>query len=276
MFGYVEGLPLFLAYFGIGILLLAVFGFLYAAATPHQEMTLIRAGNGAAVLGLLGAVLGFSLPLASAAANSVSILDFVIWAVIGGVVQVLAFFVASATMTDLSGRITRGEMPAGAWAGGVGIGGGDAKRRLHDVLGVRAVGPSLRSRPSLHRRGERSSGGPRAAGRLTHRSRSRDMARKSGSGRKLLAFGTIAAGGRARGLRGAAALGRLRVPERRAVPGGRLRALGLRNQAERGHPAPCAGGAQVRLARGLRGAIRRGQLRRRSNGGGAARSSRRS
>ena len=121
MFGYVAGLPLFLAYFGIGVALLAAFGFAYTAATPHHEMTLIRSGNGAAVAGFLGAVLGFSLPLASAAANSVSILDFIIWAVIGAVVQVIAFFVASATMSDLSDRITRGEMPAGAWAGGVAL-----------------------------------------------------------------------------------------------------------------------------------------------------------
>lgn len=121
MFGYVAGLPLFLAYFGIGTALLALFGFAYTAATPHHEMTLIKGGNGAAVTGFLGAILGFSLPLASAAANSVSILDFILWAVIGGVVQVIAFFVASSTMSDLSGRITRGEMPAGAWAGGVAL-----------------------------------------------------------------------------------------------------------------------------------------------------------
>ena len=50
----------------------------------------------------LGALIGFSLPLASAAANSVSIVDFIVWAVVGLLVQLAAFFVARATLDDLS------------------------------------------------------------------------------------------------------------------------------------------------------------------------------
>ena len=121
MFGYVAGLPLFLLYFIAGLALLAVFAGLYALVTPHRELTLIRGGNGAAVLGFLGAIVGFSLPLASAAANSVSIIDFILWSLIGMVVQVIAFFAASATMDDLAGRITRGEVAAGAWVGGIAL-----------------------------------------------------------------------------------------------------------------------------------------------------------
>ncbi|MEM7567206.1 MAG: DUF350 domain-containing protein [Pseudomonadota bacterium] len=121
MFGYVAGLPAFLAYFVAGTVILVVFASVYALATPHKELTLIKGGNGAAVLAYLGAILGFSLPLASAAANSVSVIDFILWALIGAVVQIAAFFVASATMSDLPGRITRGEMSAGAWAAGIAL-----------------------------------------------------------------------------------------------------------------------------------------------------------
>ena len=121
MYGYVAGLPAFLAYFVSGLAVLAAFGATYIAVTPHRELTLIKGGNGAAVIGFLGAILGFSLPLASAAANSVSIVDFVLWAVIGAVVQIAAFFVASATMDHLPRRITDGEIPAGAWAGGIAL-----------------------------------------------------------------------------------------------------------------------------------------------------------
>lgn len=121
MFGYVVGLPWFLAYFLSGVIILFGFAAIYAKATPHDEMALIRSGNGAAVTAYLGAVLGFSLPLASAAANSVSIGDFIVWAVIGMLIQVAAFFVAKTTMNDLPGRITRGEMSAGAWAGGIAL-----------------------------------------------------------------------------------------------------------------------------------------------------------
>lgn len=121
MFGYVAGLPLFLAYFLFGLVMLTAFAAAYALVTPHRELTLIRSGNGAAVLAYLGALLGFSLPLASAAANSVSLVDFLIWAVIGLVIQIGAFFVARATLDDLSGRITEGEMAAGGWAGGIAL-----------------------------------------------------------------------------------------------------------------------------------------------------------
>ncbi len=121
MFGYVAGLPAFLAYFVSGTILLAAFAGVYALATPHKELTLIKAGNGAAVLAYLGAILGFSLPLASAAANSVSVIDFILWAVIGAVVQIIAFFIASATMKDLAGRITAGEIAAGGWAAGIAL-----------------------------------------------------------------------------------------------------------------------------------------------------------
>lgn len=121
MFGYVVGLPWFLAYFAVGVIILFGFAYLYAMATPHDEMALIRAGNGAAVTAYLGAMLGFSLPLASAAANSVAIGDFIIWAVIGMLVQVGAFFVAKTTMNDLPDRITRNELPAGVWAGGIAL-----------------------------------------------------------------------------------------------------------------------------------------------------------
>ncbi|MEL6226251.1 MAG: DUF350 domain-containing protein [Pseudomonadota bacterium] len=121
MFGYVAGLPAFLAYFAIGIAMLLIFAGAYATATPHKELNLIRQGNSAAVVAYLGAIFGFSLPLASAAAHSVSVGDFIIWAVIGGIVQVIAFFIASYTMEDLPKKITEGEVSAGLWAGGIAL-----------------------------------------------------------------------------------------------------------------------------------------------------------
>ncbi|MEX6506738.1 DUF350 domain-containing protein [Jiella sp. M17.18] len=121
MYGYVAGLPAFLAYFVLGLIFYALFAYAYTALTPHKEFALIRAGNPAAVTAFAGTILGFSLPLASAAANSVSIVDFVVWTVIGALVQILAFYVASATMPGLSERITRGEVAAGIWGGGVAL-----------------------------------------------------------------------------------------------------------------------------------------------------------
>ncbi len=121
MYGYVAGLPAFLAYFGSGIVLLVLFSAVYSLVTPQREFSLIKEGNSAAATAFLGGLFGFSLPLASAAANSVSIIDFVIWAVIGGIIQLLAFGLAATVQRDLATRITQGEMSAGLWAGGVAL-----------------------------------------------------------------------------------------------------------------------------------------------------------
>jgi putative membrane protein len=121
MYGYVAGLPAFLAYFGSGIVLLVLFSALYSMVTPQREFTLIKEGNCAAATAFVGALIGFSLPLASAAANSVSIVDFVIWAAIGAVIQLIAFGLAAITQKGLATRISQGELCAGLWAGGVAL-----------------------------------------------------------------------------------------------------------------------------------------------------------
>jgi putative membrane protein len=114
-------LPAFLAYFGSGAVLLFVFAALYSMVTPHKEFTLMKSGNCAAATAFMGALIGFSLPLASAAANSVCLVDFVIWAAIGAVIQLLAFGLAAVVQKGLPGRITAGEMCAGIWAGGIAL-----------------------------------------------------------------------------------------------------------------------------------------------------------
>ena len=121
MFGYVTGLPAFLSYFGTGVALIIIFSLIYKLVTPHKELALMRDGNAAAATAYLGALLGFSLPLAAAAANSVSLVDFVIWAAIGGVIQLAAFGLASLAQKELSARIAAGEIGAGLWAGGVAV-----------------------------------------------------------------------------------------------------------------------------------------------------------
>ncbi|HFB2048785.1 MAG: DUF350 domain-containing protein [Hyphomicrobiaceae bacterium] len=121
MFGYVVGLPAFLLYFGIGLVMLVAFATIYAYATPHKELELIKQGNSAAVVAYLGAIFGFSIPLASAAANSIAVVDFIVWTIVGGVVQTIAFFLASNTMDNLSKKITDGNMTAGLWAGGIAL-----------------------------------------------------------------------------------------------------------------------------------------------------------
>ncbi|MBX4867685.1 MULTISPECIES: DUF350 domain-containing protein [Rhizobium] len=121
MLDYVAGLPAFLGYFAVGLAAYAVFAVIYTWLTPQKEVQLIRAGNLAAVTAFLGALVGFSLPLASAAANSVSIVDYIIWAVIGTLAQILAFYIANFTMKDLHDKITADDIAAGIWGGGIAL-----------------------------------------------------------------------------------------------------------------------------------------------------------
>ncbi|UJW76046.1 DUF350 domain-containing protein [Rhizobium sp. SL42] len=121
MTNYVAGLPAFLSYFAIGLGCYAAFATIYTRMTPQSETQLIKEGNLAAIVAFLGALIGFSLPLASAAAHSVSLLDYVVWAAIGIVIQVLAFYIANFTMKDLHGKITDGNVAAGLWGGGIAV-----------------------------------------------------------------------------------------------------------------------------------------------------------
>ena len=121
MSGYVAGLPAFLGYFAAGLGMLVVFAFIYQAITPQKEMKLVREGNTAATVAFLGTLLGFSLPLASAAEHSVSFVDFLIWTAIGGVLQLLAFGLAALANPGLPKRITDGEVSAGIWSAGIAI-----------------------------------------------------------------------------------------------------------------------------------------------------------
>jgi putative membrane protein len=81
----------FLLYFGVALVFEAIFIALYMAVTPHHEATLIKQGNAAAAISLGGAVLGFTLPLASSIIHSVSLLDMAVWSVVALLVQLAVY-----------------------------------------------------------------------------------------------------------------------------------------------------------------------------------------
>lgn len=118
---YLSGFPDFVAYFGLALLFAAAFTAIYSRITPHHEFALIRAGNMAAVPALLGALLGFALPMRAAMGGAASLVDFGLWSLIAAAVQIGAYFVARMAMPDLSERISRGEMAAGSWLGGAAV-----------------------------------------------------------------------------------------------------------------------------------------------------------
>jgi putative membrane protein len=107
------GLPAFLSYFAVAMLLLLLFGFIYTRLTAHDEFELIRHGKSAAAIALGGSLLAFALPLCSAIIHSVSLVDFVIWGVIAMVIQIGTFFAVRIFLANLSQRITDNEVSAG-------------------------------------------------------------------------------------------------------------------------------------------------------------------
>ena len=88
-----------------------IFKALYRWMTPHDEGALIRAGNSAAAVALGGALLGYVIPLASALTQTHSLPEFVAWALLAAVIQIVTFWlVRRIALPDVSERIARGEM----------------------------------------------------------------------------------------------------------------------------------------------------------------------
>ncbi len=117
----VSGVVPFLIYFVSAIVVVMVFMRIYTAITPHGEVELIKQDNAAAAVAYVGAMFGFMLPIASAIANSVSLIDFAIWAVIAGVIQLITFFIFRRFYPRISERIEAGEMGASIQLAGVSV-----------------------------------------------------------------------------------------------------------------------------------------------------------
>ncbi|TWC14978.1 MULTISPECIES: DUF350 domain-containing protein [unclassified Pseudomonas] len=111
----------FVSYIIGAAVLFALFQFIYTRITPHKEFELIRSGNVAAAIALGGAIIGFAIPASNVIAYSISILDFVVWAVIAALVQLLAFLVTSLVLKGTSERIKKGEIAAGIYVAAVAI-----------------------------------------------------------------------------------------------------------------------------------------------------------
>jgi len=101
--------------------LLALFQFVYTRMTPHQEFALIRENNVAASIALSGTIIGFAIPAGQVIAYSSGLLDFVVWALIAGVVQLLGFGVTTQVIKNVPARIRRGDAATGIYVAAVAI-----------------------------------------------------------------------------------------------------------------------------------------------------------
>ena len=117
-------LPWFLAYMGTALGLTLIYIFIYMWVTPHDEIGLIRQNNTAAATAFAGSLFGFCLPLASAIAHSVSLLDCATWGGIALVIQVMIFFLVRLPIPKISEKIEKNEISCGIWLGGASLAGG--------------------------------------------------------------------------------------------------------------------------------------------------------
>ena len=117
MFATLAGLPAFLAYFCVSLVIVVGYVYIYTLITPLDEFQLIRNNVPGAAISLGLSLLGFSLPVASAIAHAVNIVDCIIWSLIALCVQLVVFFIARIPVPDLSKRIAAGELAPAIWLG---------------------------------------------------------------------------------------------------------------------------------------------------------------
>ena len=107
----------FSTYLLVAFVLAFVFSRIYICITPHNELALIRSGNTAAAAQFGGVFIGYCIPLYSAISHSVSMGDFVVWAVVALIVQVLTYWIVSKVIGGLSDSIVKGNTAVGIMSG---------------------------------------------------------------------------------------------------------------------------------------------------------------
>lgn len=119
--GLVSSFLAFIAYFAIAVAMMGLFLLIYVWSTPHNEFKLMREGNGAAALGLTGAMLGFVIPLALVISVSGSLMQMTMWGAGALLVQTLGQFGARLLFPNLTTDIVAGKFSAAIVQSGIAL-----------------------------------------------------------------------------------------------------------------------------------------------------------
>lgn len=112
---------LYLKYMGLSILMVVLFATLYVRVTPIREIPLIRDGNIACALSFGGALIGFSITLASSIVHTISIPSFMIWSLAAAIIQLMVYFVGTRLIKDASTHLHNNNIAVGALFGAMSI-----------------------------------------------------------------------------------------------------------------------------------------------------------
>ncbi len=118
---YLPPLIAYLSYLACGIAMLVVFAVIYIKVTPYDELALVRDGCTAAALSFGGALIGFSLALASSALHVNRLEYFLIWGALAGVMQILVYVCLTRCIKEMPQAIMENNVAVGALAGSVSL-----------------------------------------------------------------------------------------------------------------------------------------------------------
>lgn len=121
MAAFLSAIVAFAFHLAVALLLTGAFLLAYVRSTPHQEYELIRKGNAAAALGLMGGLIGFAIVLSRAIVVSQGLGETVVWGLIGLAVQAGGHWALSRYMPRLYAAIEDGDLAAGILKAGVAI-----------------------------------------------------------------------------------------------------------------------------------------------------------
>jgi len=101
--------------------LLILFFLVYTRTTPFDEMTLIRQGNAAAALSLGGALIGFSMTVASGLVHTDNLVSFVGWSAAAAAVQLLSYVLVTRLLHMSKPQIEANNVAFGLLLGSISI-----------------------------------------------------------------------------------------------------------------------------------------------------------
>jgi putative membrane protein len=101
--------------------LIMLFLWVYTTVTPIDEFLLIRQGNTAAALSLGGALIGFSLTIASSVIHTADYREFLAWAAGAMVVQLLVYAVTTRVLRMSKEHIESGNAAFGGLMGAISL-----------------------------------------------------------------------------------------------------------------------------------------------------------
>ena len=117
----VDQFYLYLKHLLSGLIMVGLFAAVYVRFMPFHEMPLIRRGCTAAALSLAGAIVGFSLTVASSILHNDHYLMFVAWGTLAAVVQVAAYLLIERSLPEMKAAIEANNMAMGALMGTVSL-----------------------------------------------------------------------------------------------------------------------------------------------------------